>query len=173
MWPPRPEVLYCGDVTCRHCNMLLLMAQQQSVTTSREYPPIHVLYFLSLTYLLPLSFPPHSFFLFLNYSTMSQQWPVPCQHYLQYLQLWGCGDVRSVSLLCFLSLFSLSSLAVICVGDSRLTTERQHMFVCVCTRPPNTHFLPLAAVSLWEAWRRQAAGFLTRRSAVHSCDLSH
>lgn len=128
MCPTRPEVLYCSDVTCRHCDMLLLMAQQ-SVTTSREYPPIHVLYFFIDLSTASLS-PPLSCFLFVNYSTMSQQWPIPCQHcaVLASLKLWWC-EVCLSSFASSLSV-SLSPLPVICVCDSRLTAERQHMFVC-------------------------------------------
>ncbi len=130
MWPPGPEVLYCGDVTCRHCNMLLLMAQQQSVTTSREYPPIHVLYFLSLTYLLPLSFPPSfllSFLELFNNVTavtcpLSALPAVPAT-----LRLWWCE-------VCLSSLLSLSlSLSPGCnLCRWQQVDDWAAAYVCVC-----------------------------------------
>lgn len=139
MWPPRPEVLYCGDVTCRHCNMLLLMAQQ-SVTTSREYPPIHVLYFLSLTYLLPLSSPlVPSFF-----SWIIQQ----CHSSDLSLVSTTCSTCNSEAVVMWgLSLFfafSLSPGCNLCQWQQVDDWAAAYVCVCVCAKGLLTHIFSLS-----------------------------
>lgn len=132
MCPTRPEVLYCSDVTCRHCDMLLLMAQQ-SVTTSWEYPPIHVLYFfidLSTASLSPPLSP--AFFSWIIQQCHSND-PFLVST-VQYLRVWSCGDVRSVSLPLpplYLSL-SLSPACNLCLWQQ--VDGRAPAYVCMRAR---------------------------------------